>query len=254
MIHYGDLIIQATFLTNKDFAKITKIYGNLYVYGRAELKNLTYVSKSVFVESKFTAKKLKAIDGDLHINSHLDAPKLKYVEGNVFVRNGSEILEHVTILENLKYIGKELRITDKLRAKNLQIVGKNLSVSVKCMLENLKVVGDRFFVYTDFSAPNLHYTHTEKFYKHPVFVSGHAMPIVITDNYMQIGKQKHHHDKWKSFTEAEIHQHDPNLNKWWRKTPWRRNEPSETLMWWRRYGSEMLDLCNKHRMYRETSK
>jgi len=44
----------------------------------------------------------------------------------------------------------------------------------------------------------------EKIKTNPIFISGLIWEVIISDNYLKIGCQRHTHDEWFNFTDSEI--------------------------------------------------
>ena len=57
----------------------------------------------------------------------------------------------------------------------------------------------------------------EKLKTSPVFISGLTWEIVITNNYMTIGCQRHSHENWTAFDDSTISKMEKRALEFWKK-------------------------------------
>ena len=142
-IYEGNLVIKKG--EKRDFSKLEKVTGSLYINSNAKLEALQSVGGSLHInsESKLEAQNLQSIGGYLEINSEAKLEALQSIGGYLYINSNAK-------LEALQSVGGSLYINSnaKLEAQNLQSIGGYLEINSESKLEaqNLQSIGGYLYI------------------------------------------------------------------------------------------------------------
>ena len=188
-----------------------KVTGNLMITAENahEYYELESVGGWLDVRSPFTAPLLTDVGRWLDVRSPFTAPALTNVG------RWLDVYAPLTA-PALTKVGGRLDIRADFAAPVLTSVDGRLDIRANLTAPMLTKVGGSLYVYAPFTAPVLTNINGEEITKFS-YMLGLRYLVLLTDNYVHIGCQRHTRDKWAAFTDSEIDAMDTDALSFWRE-------------------------------------